>query len=331
MKEALCTAIIGFGVIVGNAREMVLYTSHDRIFSDPVIVKFEKEKGIRVKRVFDTEATKTAGLANRLILEKDHPKADVFWNNEIVRTIILKKKGCLEKYISASAVDIPSQFKDSEGFWAGFAARARVLILNTDRLKESEYPHSIFDLTKPEWKGKICIANPLFGTTSTHCAALFVVLGEARAMDYFSKLMANRVAVLAGNATTKDRVSAGIYYAGFTDTDDGNEALLQKQPVKIVFPDQDSLGTLLIPNTVALIKGCQHPSEAKEFIDFILSPEIEADLAASSAVQIPLRMGIKQAEGIPPIAKLKIMEIDFKKAASVIENSSRKLEKILLQ
>lgn len=119
-------AIIGYIIVLYlinvSAQVVVLYTAHDRMHSEPVIKMFEKKTGIKVKTVFDTEATKTAGLVNRLLAEKNRPKADVFWNNEIVRIIVLKKKGVLDTYISPNAKEIPANFKDPEGYWTGFAA-----------------------------------------------------------------------------------------------------------------------------------------------------------------------------------------------------------------
>ncbi len=95
-------------------KEVVVYTSVDQVFSEPVLKDFEREKGIKAKAVYDVEATKTTGLVNRLLTEKDRPQCDVFWNNEIVRTILLKRKGVLAPYSSSSAEDIPSQFRDKE-------------------------------------------------------------------------------------------------------------------------------------------------------------------------------------------------------------------------
>ena len=50
-----------------------------------------------MKAVYDTEATKTVGLANRLAAEARNPQCDVFWNNEVIRTVMLKRKGALER------------------------------------------------------------------------------------------------------------------------------------------------------------------------------------------------------------------------------------------
>ena len=112
-------------------QEVIVYTSLDKVFSQPIFEAFEKETGIKVKAVYDSEATKTTGLVNRLIAEKNNPKADIFWNSETGRTVVLMKKGVLAQYVSPCASDIPAGFKDPEGYWTGFAARCRILIYNT--------------------------------------------------------------------------------------------------------------------------------------------------------------------------------------------------------
>ncbi len=185
-------------------QKVVVYTSLDKVFSQPVLEAFEKETGIKALAVYDSEATKTTGLVNRLIAEKDNPRADVFWNSETGRTIVLKQKGILAKYISSSAVDIPDTFKDTDGYWTGFAARCRILIYNTDLLKEQELPKSIFELTEPKWKDKVALAYPLFGTTATHVAALYTHMGEGKAKQYFDSLKANGVMIVDGNASARN-------------------------------------------------------------------------------------------------------------------------------
>ena len=90
------------------SREVVVYTSLDKVFSQPILEEFESKTGIKVLAVYDSEATKTTGLVNRLIAEKDAPRADVFWNSETGRTIVLKQKGVPAPYNSPSAADIPA-------------------------------------------------------------------------------------------------------------------------------------------------------------------------------------------------------------------------------
>ncbi|MFH2138369.1 MAG: extracellular solute-binding protein [Candidatus Omnitrophota bacterium] len=335
----IITLFLVIGIILTSAllvkaekqKEVVLYTALDQIFSEPIIKDFEKQTGIKVKVVYDTEAAKTTGLVNRLIAEKNNPNADVFWNNEIARSIILKDKGILGAYFSTSAKDIPPQFKDAGGYWTGFAARARVLIYNKNMLSESNIPQSIFDLTKTQWKGRFAMANPLFGTTATHCAALFVKLGDEKAKEFFTSLKENGVVMVPGNSTSRDRVVDGELPVGFTDTDDSWVAMSEGQPVDMVYPDADGLGTLLIPNTVCLIKNCPHPEEAKQLIDFILSKEVEEKLAYSESMQIPLRKDVKKPKHVPDYDTLKVMEVDFEAVAHKLPESGEYLTELFLQ
>ncbi|MBX3467768.1 MAG: extracellular solute-binding protein [Planctomycetes bacterium] len=297
------------------AREVVVYCALDRLYAEPILEAFTARTGIAVKPKWDAEATKTTGLVEAIRAERDRPRCDVFWNNEVGQTIGLAREGLLEPYASPAAAGLPPSARDPEGRWTGFAARARVLIVNTDLVPEAEQPTSYRDLVDPRWKGRAGIAGPLFGTTATHVAALFAALGPDEAKAWMRALHDNEVLVCAGNATVKDKVAAGELAFGLTDTDDVNLALLAGKPVRAVFPDQadGALGTLLIPNSVAVIKGAPRPAEARALVDHLLSPEVEAALAASRSAQVPLRPGAPRAAWIP--AELRTFPVTWDQVA----------------
>ncbi|MCB1764652.1 MAG: extracellular solute-binding protein [Candidatus Competibacteraceae bacterium] len=306
-----------------GAAEVVIYTSLDQVFSEPILQAFEQRTGIQVKAVYDVEASKTTGLVNRLIAEKDHPQADVFWNSEVGRTLILKDKGVLAPYSSPAAVDIPAQFKDRDGYWTGFAARARVLIYNTKLLKLEEVPQSIFALTQPQWKGKVALAYPLFGTTATQVAALYATLGPEKTEEYLRALKDNDVLIVDGNSVSRDVVVRGEVPIGFTDTDDAYVALQAGQPVDMAFPDQEGIGTLLIPNTVALIEGAPHPKEGQQLIDYLLSRDVESQLAFADSMQIPVRADVKTPAHVPSYRRIHAMSVDYEAIADQLERAAR--------
>jgi iron(III) transport system substrate-binding protein len=304
-------------------REVVIYTSLDQVFSEPILNDFEKARGIKVKVVYDVEASKTTGLVNRLIAEKDRPKCDVFWNSEIARTIALKQQGILTPYRSPSAEGIPETFRDKEDYWTGFSARARVLIYNRLLLQEADLPRSIFELTEPKWNGKVALAYPLFGTTATQIAALYVELGGERTEAYLKALKANNVVIVNGNSVARDVVVEGQFPLGFTDSDDVNVAVQSGKPVGLILPDDKGLGTLLIPNTVALIKNCPHPKEGQELIDYLLSREVESRLAFSEAAQIPVRAGVEKPTNVLDISAITWMKVDYQEVAGKLNEAGR--------
>ena len=317
--------ILLFGLLVllygcgKNANEVVVYTSVDQVFSEPVLQDFEKQTGIKVRAVFDTEETKSTGVLNRLIAEKNNPQCDVFWSGDPIRTIVLKTKGITQPYLSKNAQDIPSVFKDKEGHWTGFSARARVLLYNKNMLNKGSIPQSIFDLTKPAYRSKVAIANPLFGTTTFHIAALFETLGDNKAKQFLQDLKNNDIVIATSNGDVKNRVVKGEVACGLTDTDDAFEAIKESKDVGMIFLDQKGIGSLIMPNTLCLIRNAKHLESAQKLYDYLLSKQTEAKLAKSCA-QMPLHKGVEVPADLPSLDHIVPMQIDYEKTARKLEN-----------
>lgn len=303
--------------------ETVVYTSVDAVFARPIAEAFQEETGIKVLLVADTEETKSTGLLNRLIAEKERPQADVFWSGDPLRAAILKLENVSAVYKSPLAEGLPVSLSDPEGHWTGFSARARVLIYNRDLVPEGREPTSVMDLLDPRFKDRACIANPLFGTTSMHAAALFAVLGEEKAKAFFEGFIENGGKILSSNGEVRRRVANGEFALGITDTDDANVARLEGKPVGIVFPDTDGIGTLIIPNSAVLIKDGPNPEAARRFIDYLLRPETEEALAKSEAAQMPLRPEVPIPEGMVSIQDLTPMKVDYVELAPLLQRLSR--------
>jgi iron(III) transport system substrate-binding protein len=307
---------------------VVCYTSTDQVFAEPILKAFEEQSGIRVRAKYDTEETKTTGLVNLIQAEKSNPQADVFWSSETGRAIALKQAGCLAAHSSPNAEGIPTGFKDPEGYWTGFSARARVILYNTELVKVNP-PSSVMELIDPAWQGKAAIANPLFGTTSFHAAALFLRLGDAQARDFFRRARENGVQILPSNGAVKDAVSDGRVAWGLMDTDDANVALEDGRSVAVVFPDQEGAGTVIIPNTVSLLAGAPHPETGKKLVDYLLSPQVEQRLAELDCVQMPLRPGVPTPPGVRTVSSIDAQEVDYARVAGKIREVDGMLKEVL--
>lgn len=295
---------------------VVLYVSLDEPYARPVIEAFTRETGVPVRPLYDTEANKSRGLAQRILAEKERPRADVFWSSEVMQTLMLRSAGGLEVYRSPAAEGIPARYRDPEGYWTGFAARFRVLVYH-NRKGSPAYvaapPQSLLELAEPRWKDQVAMANPLFGTTTTEAGALFQVLGAERAREYYRARRENGTRVVDGNSVAAELVARGELSVGQTDTDDAYSRIDQGLPLGIVFPDQKGKGALLIPNTAALVKGGPQPELGKRFLDFLLSPETEEILARLPSRQLPLHAGLRERlpEAVRPLAKVRAMEVDY--------------------
>jgi iron(III) transport system substrate-binding protein len=250
------------------------------------------------------------------------------YNNEISRTLKLKDAGVLAPYKSPSAKDIPDNLKDPDGFWTAFSARARVIVYNTNKVKGADIPKSIFDLTNPKWKGKVAFANPAAGTTASHASAIFLHLGEEKAVEFFKKLKKNGARMVRSNSQVRDLVANGSVLLGLTDTDDVWVGIGQKKPVAMVYPDAASFGTLVIPNSAMLIKGGPNPDEAKKFIDFLLSRKTEELLAKGRARQIPVRGGVPVPKGVKTLGEIKAMDLRFERISKKMKHACDKVREI---
>ncbi len=298
--------------------EAVVYTSVDQVFSEPVFRACEQRLGLAVRAVFDTEETKSTGILNRLIAEAAHPQADVFWSGDPVRPFLLVSRQLVEPYASPEAGAVPAAFRAADGTWTGIAARARVLLVNTDLVPDDARPTSVRDLAAPRWRGRAAIANPLYGTTTMHVAALASVWGEERARAFLDELTANEVRIAASNGEVKRLVAAGEVAFGLTDTDDAHVALEEGHPVAVVYPDQDDLGTLVMPTSVVLIAGGPSPEAGRRLVDCLLSAGTETYLAREAA-HMPLRSGAAAVPGVRSVAEIRAMEIDYREVAAAME------------
>ncbi len=280
--------------------EVVLYYSADEHVARPVIDAFTRETGVRVRALGDTEATKNTGLAQRLRIEhaRGSARADVFWSGEVFFPVRLADEGVLEPLAGAdtppNAHARPNTWHDPASRWFGFAARARVAVINTDALPDlPPGPFRVADLINPVYKNRIVIARPEFGTTRGHFAALLDAWGEDAYREWLRGLRANGARLLDGNSAVVRAVAAGEAHIGLTDTDDVYAGLRNNWPVALRLATDaphDSAhpgAPLIFPNTVARVAGGPNSANARRLINFLLSEKVERVIARSDSHNTP--------------------------------------------
>jgi len=338
--------------------EVVAYCSVDTEFAEPILAEFEKRTGIKVHRVFDTEAGKTTGLLNRLIAEKARPRADVWWSSEIFGTIQLAEQGVLAEYRPGTASDIPEQYRDPAGRWTALGLRGRVLAYDPKHAKTEDLPKRWCDLGDGKFRGKICMADPRFGTTRGHMASLLTLWGAQKFREYLEALRENGCKLTDGNSQSVLILTRqSEFYCSATDTDDVIGAQRRGDSVEMVYPDlspfgsgrqdapldlsrkwmineiqlaqtADVPGTLWIPCTVAMVQNGPQAAAARSLVDYLASAEVEEKLAQSESRNVPVRPALRE--------KLKIFapapaRIDYAAVARKLDESDQLIRDILLK
>src|SRR2546428_12501778 len=211
-------------------RVVVAYCAQDQVYAEPIFRDFEKQTGIKVRAVYDSEAVKTVGLANRLVAERKHPQCDVFWGNEEMRTRQLADQ---------------KVFRETNG-WAAFGYRSRRIVVNTNLVSLASAPRFLRELTNQTWRGKLALAYPQFGTTATYFHALRQLWGQPHWEAWCRALAANRPLLVDGNSVVVRVVGSGQASVGLTDSDDVAAGIREGLPLA---PLPVTEATLLIPNT----------------------------------------------------------------------------------
>jgi len=221
-------------------------------------------------------------------------------------------------YLSPAAVSIPAEYKNAEGHWTGFSARARVLLVHKS---VSERPSSVLALVDSRYRGRIALANPLFGTTTAEVAALFALRGDDWGRAFMAGLRSNQVRITASNGESADAVASGAVSFSLVDSDDAVSRIRQGRAVEMVVPDQGEggIGVFLVPNAVLIVRGAPHPEAARRLVDYLLSPETERKLARADCAQLPLHDGVEPPWELPPLSALRRMAPDTARVAAKLE------------
>jgi iron(III) transport system substrate-binding protein len=250
----------------GRQPAVVIYAAQDRVYAEPLLRQFEADTGLKVAAVYDSEAVKTVGLANRLLAEREHPVADIFWGNEEFRT----------RQLAAQEVFLPTNG------WFAFGWRSRRVMINTNHVALADAPDSLLELTNAVWKGRVALAYPLFGTTATHFAALRQHWGDEQWTAWCRDLRANDAFIVDGNSVVARMVARGEAWIGLTDSDDFKVVAREGAPVVQLDLNEESL---LIPNTVGVVRGGPHPEVARRLANHLSSPSVATVLKEAGALE----------------------------------------------
>ncbi|MCX6927850.1 MAG: substrate-binding domain-containing protein [Verrucomicrobia bacterium] len=245
--------------------QVIAYCAQDQEYAEPILRDFGTQTGLKVRAVYDSEAVKTVGLANRLLAERPHPQCDVFWGNEELRTRQLAVQGV---------------FRETNG-WAAVGYRSRRIV-------------------------------------TTHFQALRQHWGDAQWQAWCQALAANKPLLVDGNSVVVKMVGRGEAWIGLTDSDDVAAGQHEGLPV-VALPISEE--TLLIPNTLAVVRAAPHLGAAQRLFEYLQRPEVVRRLVVVHALE-----GLSASEVTTPT-----LRVNWEALLRDLESTTARLNKVFLR
>lgn len=313
--------------------DVELFATVEEELALPILGAFERSTDDRVG-VISRFASDADGLTKMLQpTTTGEPACDLVWNSGVIETVRLQQLGLLRPRSWATHAMRPVGMVATDGSWCGFAATARVLIINTQILDNPEdYPRSVLALADPKWHQRCAVATPTDGSAATHFAVLRQQLGRDKTLELLRFIHESAI-VLPSSKHVAIAVSAGRTAWGVTDTDAAIAEVDLGHDVAIVFPDQapSELGTLLIPNTVAVLNNAKHPISAELLADYLVLPQTEDRLAMGNTSQLPLSRGSKYPPRVLGKDAVRWMRVNFESVTTGYDEWIAELQKIFVE
>jgi iron(III) transport system substrate-binding protein len=159
----------------------------------------------------------------------------------------------------------------------------RVAMVNRRQLGHASegWPMRLEDFAAPFYRGKVACAPLIEMTTVAQFAALRVARGDEYAESLLDRMLANGLRIYKSNLNTREALAREDLAAALANSSNVHVFYLEGNPVGEAWLDQEDggLGTHVEAHTVAILKGCKHPEAARDFVDFLLTPEVQGMLA----------------------------------------------------
>ncbi len=292
-----------------ESNTVVLYSPHPAETINLLTKEFEEKTGIKTEVV----AAGTGELLNRVEAEDGDPLGDVLWGGGAESLAAFSE--FFEPYESPELANIDAAYYDPEFKWLGESPLPMILMYNTDLVAEEDAPTSWQDLLKPEFKGKIAMADPAAsGSAYTIMATMVSAYGKDTdgwkfIEDFYDAL--DGIIVSSSGGVYKG-VADGEYAIGLTLEKAAYPYVLEGAPVKMTYPTE---GTTAVPDGVAIIRGAKNMENAKKFIDFALSKETQ-EIMANELQRRSIRNDVEAPEGLPALSDIKLVDYDFEWASN---------------
>lgn len=302
--------LIGFKVFSPRGDQtgggkLVVYSPNSEGLMNATIPLFEEKYGIDVEVI----QAGTGELIKRIRSEKDRPYADVLFGGSW--SLVYDNRDLWEPYVSKNDVNVLEPYRNKVGFITSYVLDGSCLIVNTDLIGDIKI-EGYADLLNPKLKGKIATADPANSSSAfAQLTNMLLAMGgyeSEEAWQYVRDLFANIDGKISGSSSgVYKSVADGENVVGLSYEDPCAQLVRDGAPVKVIYPKE---GTVYLPAASAIVKGARNMENAKLFIDFIISEEVQ-NIYGTTLTNRPVHKNAKTSAFMIPMSEIYLIEEDI--------------------
>jgi iron(III) transport system substrate-binding protein len=311
---ALVVACAINGTAMAQTSSVVVYSAVSPKVMTAFIEEFQKQNpGVKV----DLINGGSGELLTRLQAEKANPRADVLVGPDI--DVFDAAIDLFEGYKSKEDAAFPRTAVGPDNKYYGFSTNFQVFIVNTKMMPVDKAPQSWLDLTKPEYKGKVLMANP--AQSGSGYSQMIQIL-QLYGWDVMDKVIGVSTIVTSSRLAYQN-IAKGEVPVGLTSEFNVLASKLDGLPVEAVYPKD---GTALINDASGIVKGGPNPANARKFMDFIASKQA-AQMIVDIDKRRSARTDVAPPAGLPDAKTLKTFPYDYKLATTARKANLERFDK----
>lgn len=294
-------------------RTLTVYSGRDEELVAPLIEQFEEASGIDV----EVRYAGSTELAAQILEEGERTPARVFLSQDSGSLGALDAEGLLATLPAEITSAVPAEYTSTDGSWVGLTGRARVIAYDSQAYTADQIPADVWELTKPEWNGKVAIA-PSNASFQAFVTAMRVAEGEDRAREWVEAMVANGVQRYAKNGEILEAVNSGAVPLGLINhyywaRSEQDPTTLRAQ---LKFGEPGSVSALVNVTGAGVLAGSAESAEAREFVAYLVSAPAQ-EYFATETFEYPLAAGVVAPAGVPALSELGGADIDLAQLSSV--------------
>lgn len=290
-----------------EAPKLTVYSGREEELVGPLLERFSQESGIALEVRYGD----TAELAATLREEGDRSPADVFFAQDGGALGAIEKAGLLAPLPQGTLDAVDERLRSPGGRWVGTSGRVRAIAYDDRELDASELPDSVFDLTRPEWKGKVGWA-PTNGSFQAFVTAMRKVHGEEATERWLTAMKDNDAQAYDSNTLVRDAIAAGEIQLGLINHYYVMEARRAdpEYPVALYFPPGGDVGALVNVAGIGILASSERTEQAQRLVDFLLTREAQEFFSEQTA-EYPIAAGVRPLPALPPLASIEQPDVNL--------------------